>query len=340
MHLNAVGFFPGRENGQVEVELVRAQRGRQVRAALLEVFMLTCRMDLVEVDIDRSLVARLVEQQFPHWSHLSIDEVPSSGTDHAMYRLGDDMAVRLPRRRRAAGMVAKEQRWLPRLAPLLPLAIPVPLGFGAPAEGFPYPWSVCPWLAGEDLAEEPDVDLYDLALRLGRFITALGHIASTGAPVSDRAEPVNARDDDIVRSTMRRLAINGEIDADLATAVWDAALSAPAWSGPPRWAHGDLLPANLLAIGGRLTAVIDFGLMGLGDPAADMLPAWALLTNQTRDVFRSEAGVDDATWVRGRGWALSAGLGAVRAYRATNKALASAGWRAIAETTADYRDKS
>ena len=117
--------------------------------------MLTCRMDLVEANIDRSLVARLVERQFLHWSGLSIAEVPSSGTDHAIYRLGDDMAVRLPRRQRAAGMVGKEQRWLPLLAPLLPLAIPVPLGFGAPADGFPYPWTVCRWLAGEDLAEGP-----------------------------------------------------------------------------------------------------------------------------------------------------------------------------------------
>ena len=147
-------------------------------------------MDLVEANIDRSLVARLVEEQFPHWSGLSIDEVPSSGTDHALYRLGGDMAVRLPRRRRAAGMVAKEQRWLPRLAPLLPLAVPVPLGFGAPADGFPYPWTVCQWLAGEDLAEGPDVDLKDVALRLGQFITALGHIGTTGTPVSDRASPL------------------------------------------------------------------------------------------------------------------------------------------------------
>ena len=192
-------------------------------------------MDLVEANIDRSLLARLVEEQFPHWSGRSIAEVPSSGTDHAIYRLGDDMAVRLPRRQRAAGMIGKEQCWLPRLAPLLPLAIPVPLGFGAPAERFPYPWTVCHWLAGEDLAEGPHVDLYDVALRLGQFITALGHIGTTGAPVSDRAEPVSSSDDDMVRSTIRRLAINGEIDADLATAVWDVALAAPAWSGPPRW---------------------------------------------------------------------------------------------------------
>jgi aminoglycoside phosphotransferase (APT) family kinase protein len=180
------------------------------------------------------------------------------------------------------------------LPPLLPLATPVPLGLGVPEDGFPYPWTVCRWLAGEDLAERPVVDLHDVALRLGRFIAALGHIDTTGAPVSVRTEPVSARDDEL-RYTIRSLANNGEVEANTATAVWDTALAAPAWSHPPRWTHGDLLPANLLARCGRLTAVIDFGLIGLGDPATDMLPAWALLTAQTRDLFRSKAGIDDAT---------------------------------------------
>ena len=177
-------------------------------------------------------------------------------------------------------------------------------------------------------------------LRLGQFIAALGHIDTTGALVSEQAEPVSTSADDDVRSTIRHLAINGQVEPDIATAVWDAALAAPGWRHPPRWAHGDLLPANLLATGARLTAVIDFGLVGLGDPAVDMLPAWTLLTAKDRDLFRSEAGIDDATWVRGRGWALSAGLGAVRVYRTTNQALAVAGWRAVTETVADYRDKS
>ncbi|HXW79740.1 MAG TPA: aminoglycoside phosphotransferase family protein [Acidimicrobiales bacterium] len=294
----------------------------------------------MKAKIDTSLVSRLVRDQFPHWAHQPVVAVPSAGTDHAIFRLGQDLAVRMPRLQRAADMASKEQQWLPRLAPLLPLAIPVPLGLGVPDDRFPYPWTVCRWLAGQDLVQRPVADLRDLALRLGRFIAALGHIDTAGAPVSVRAEPVSSHDDADVRSTIRSLANNGEVDANVANAVWDAALAAPARTEPPRWSHGDLLPANLLANHGRLTAVIDFGLMGLGDPAVDMLPAWALLTTQTRDLFRSEAGIDDATWVRGRGWALSAGLGAVRVYRTTNKALALAGWRAITETIADYRDKS
>ncbi len=285
-----------------------------------------CKMHPGEAKIDTSLVGRLIGNQFPHWADLPIAPVPSSGTDHAIYRLGQDLAVRLPRLQRAAEMVNREQRWLPYLAPLLPLAMPVPLGLGVPEDGFPYPWTVCRWLAGEDLAEQPVVDLHDVALRLGRFIAAPGHIDTTGGPVSVRAEPVSARDDDDVRYTIRSLANNGEVEANTATAVWDTALAAPAWSRPPRWTHGDLLPANLLARCGRLTAVVDFGLIGLGDPATDMLPAWPLLTAQTRDLFRSTAGIDDATWVRGRGWALSAGLGAVRVIeRRTQPSLEPAG---------------
>jgi aminoglycoside phosphotransferase (APT) family kinase protein len=290
-----------------------------------------------EIDIDGALVARLIATQFPRWAHLPIVAVRSAGTDNAIYRLGEDMAVRLPRLPRAAEMVDKEQQWLPRLAPLLPLAVPVPLGAGTPDDEFPYPWSVCRWLAGKDLADEPHVDLHDVAVGVGRFLAALRRIDTTGGPTSTRAEPVSSRDDDDVRSTIGRLAADGVIDSSLAITVWEAALAAPAWDGPPSWIHGDLFPANLLATRGRLSGVIDFGLLGLGDPACDMLVAWTLLTADTRDAFRAEARVDEATWVRGRGWALSAGLGAVRVYRVINPVLAAAGRHAITETLADYR---
>jgi aminoglycoside phosphotransferase (APT) family kinase protein len=294
-------------------------------------------MPLGEVDIDEALVRRLIREQHPEWAGLPIAEVCAYGTDNVIYRLGDDMVVRLPRLPRAAEMVDKEQRWLPRLAPLLPLAIPVPLAKGAPDDAFPYPWSVCRWLDGESFADQPDVDLCDVAVGLGRFLDALQRIDTTAGPRSSRAEPVSTRDDDDVRSTIGHLGAEGILDPDVATAVWDAALAAPAWDRPPVWIHGDLFPGNLLVDHRRLTAIIDFGLVGLGDPACDMLPAWTVLTARTRDLFRAGLGIDDATWARGRGWALSAGLGAVRVYRTTNPALAAAGWHAIDETVADYR---
>jgi aminoglycoside phosphotransferase (APT) family kinase protein len=292
-----------------------------------------------EADVDPPLVARLLATQFPQWADLPVVKVASDGTDNAMYRLGDDMSVRLPRVPGAAEMVGKEQRWLPKLAPLLPLAVPVPLAAGMPDDQYPYPWSVYRWLVGTGLTHDAGVDGEDVAVGLGRFLTALQRIDTTDGPLSVRATPVDPRDDEAVRSTIGSLAAAGVIDSEPAIAVWDAALAAPAWGGSPVWTHGDLFPSNLLATNGLLTGVIDFGLLGLGDPACDMLPAWTLLTTGTRGLFRAESGADDATWVRGRGWALSAGLGAVRVYRVSNPALAAAGQRAIAETIADYQRK-
>jgi aminoglycoside phosphotransferase (APT) family kinase protein len=288
-----------------------------------------------EVDIDGALVGRLIAKQFPRWAGLPVSKVRSAGTDNAMYRLGEDMAVRLPRLPRAVADVDKEHRWLPRLSPALPLAIPVPLGRGVPDEGFPYPWSVYCWLDGATVVDEP-VDLSDAATRLGRFVAALRRVDATGAPPSFRGGPISARDEDI-RATIRHLGADGTVDAGLATAVWRTAVAATAWDGAPVWVHADLYPVNLLGRHRRLAAVVDFGGLGVGDPAVDMLPAWALLTARTRDLFRAAADIDDATWARGRGWGLYLGLGAVHVYRVINPVLAGIGEHAIAETIADYQ---
>ncbi|MEV5962745.1 aminoglycoside phosphotransferase family protein [Kribbella sp. NPDC051952] len=293
-----------------------------------------------EVGISEGLVRGLIGSQFPEWAQLPLVEVRSAGTDNAMFRLGDAMAVRLPRLDRAAEMVARELRCLPLLAPQLPLAIPVPLAAGTPEGEFPYPWSVYRWLAGEDLATRTDLDLGDVGGRLGEFIAVLRRIETAGGLDSPRASPVDARDDDVVRATIRQLSEEGSLDGDAAIAVWESALAAPSWNRPPVWIHGDLFPSNLLAELGRLTAVIDFGLVGLGDPATDMLPAWTLLTARSRELFRAAADVDDATWTRGRGWALNAGLGAVRVYRKTNPVLAAAGQHALDQLVADHHDPS
>jgi aminoglycoside phosphotransferase (APT) family kinase protein len=182
----------------------------------------------------------------------------------------------------------------------------VPLGEGVPGEGFPYPWSVYRWLDGENAVDEPIVDLHDAASQLGRFVAALRRCDTTGGPPSFRGGPVSTLDDD-VRTAIRGLGADGTVDAGVATAAWEAVLTAPTWDSAPVWVHADLYPVNLLARQGRLAAVIDFGGLGVGDPACDMLPAWALLTAKARDVFRAEARVDDATWARGRGWGLARG---------------------------------
>ncbi len=292
-------------------------------------------MDLGDADIDVPLVSRLIATQFPQWAALPITHVASAGTDNEIYRLGDDMAVRLPRRPWVAATLAKEQDWLPRLAPLLPLAIPVPLARGTPGERFPFPWGVYQWLDGRNADDEPDIDLPAAAVQLGRFVAALQRIDPTGGPPSFRGGPVSTLEDR-VRHEIRDLGADGTVDPDLATAVWETALAAPGWDADPVWIHADLSPLNLLARHRRLTAVIDFGALGLGDPAIDMLPAWAWLTAQTRSLFRAEARADDATWARGRGWALGLGLGAAHSCRASNPALAAIGRRSVAEAIADY----
>jgi aminoglycoside phosphotransferase (APT) family kinase protein len=290
-----------------------------------------------EVEVEVPIVARLIASQFPQWAALPITELRSGGLDNAIYRLGTEMAVRLPRRPGTVAALAREQQWLPRLAPLLPLAVPVPLGRGVPGEGFPFPWAVYRWLDGKNVAADPDIDLPDGAERLGRFVAALQRIDTAGGPPPlFRAEPVTALDDR-VRAEIRDLAADGMVEPDLATAAWQTAMDAPAWEGPPRWIHADLSPLNLLARDGRLTAVIDFGGLGVGDPALDLLPAWTWLTPQTRPLFRAEVNPDDATWARGRGWGLALGLGAMHNYRVSNPALAASSGRAVAQALADWQ---
>jgi aminoglycoside phosphotransferase (APT) family kinase protein len=289
-----------------------------------------------DVDVGLPLVRRLIGTQFPRWAGLPVTGVRSAGTDNAIYRLGNSMAVRLPRRPAAAADVARQQRWLPQLAPLLPLAVPAPLARGAPGEGYPFPWLVYRWLDGQNVVDEPEIDMPDAARQLGRFVAALQRIDATAGPPSTRGGPVSMLDDR-VRREIRDLAADGTVDPGLAAAAWQTALAAPAWNHAPVWVHADLYPVNLLARHGRLTAIIDFGGLGTGDPAIDMLPAWAWLTRQTRDLFRAEIKADDATWARGRGWALGLGLGAVHVYRATNPVLAAIGQHAIGEVLADHQ---
>lgn len=274
-----------------------------------------------EVATDAALVRRLLAAQFPDWAYLPIARVPSAGTDNAIYRLGDDMAVRLPRVESATGQVEREHRWLPRLAPHLPLAIPTPLAMGTPGEGYPWRWSVYRWLEGEN-ATAARLDLGHAATDLAEFIAALQLIDTAGAPragvESSRGVPLAARD---APTRAAIAALHGVLDSDAVTARWEEALRAPVWTGPGVWLHGDLNEGNLLALHGRLSAVIDFGVMGVGDPACDLMVAWTLLTPTARAVFRAALPFDDAAWTRGRGWALSWALIVLPYYQHTNREL-------------------
>jgi aminoglycoside phosphotransferase (APT) family kinase protein len=273
--------------------------------------------------VDDRLVRRLVAGRFPRWAHLPLVRFPSGGTVNAMYRLGDGMVVRLPLIEDGAGDVLAERVWLPRLSPLVPVAVPEVLGEGEPAEGYPWPWSVYRWLPGRLPEAGALTEPVPLAGDLAAFVAAMREVALPGAPVAHRGGPLTTLDAE-TREALGRLRDLPEegVDCDALTAVWEDALRAPAWEGPPVWLHADLMPGNLLVDGGRLSGVIDFGCAGVGDPACDLFPAWNLLPPDARKVFREALGEDDATWRRGRGRTLSQAVIALPYYRRTNPAMA------------------
>jgi aminoglycoside phosphotransferase (APT) family kinase protein len=290
-----------------------------------------------EADIDAPLVRRLLAAQFPQWADLPIKSVVSAGTDNAIYRLGSDMAVRLPRIESATGQVAKDKRMLARLAPHLPLAVPVLLGQGVPGQGYLWDWGIYRWLGGDEAAMERLADPVAAAADLAGFVRALQAIGTPGWPArakaSSRGVPLALRD----AATREAIAAAGsEVDARAVTAAWAESLAAPAWDGPPVWIHGDLAPGNLLVTEGRLSAVIDFACAGVGDPACDLLVAWNLFAGQSRAAFRAEMQVDDATWLRGRGWALSVALLQLPYYLHTNPVLVASSRHVISEVLADH----
>ncbi|MFG3407852.1 aminoglycoside phosphotransferase family protein [Streptomyces sp. NPDC048142] len=270
--------------------------------------------------IEPSLVSGLVAAQFPHWADLPVAAVDASGTANAIYRLGADKAVRLPRTEGSAADVATEHRWLPLLAPRLPVPVPVPLAQGVPGAGFPRPWSVCTWLDGTNPGPGDGSSSSGLlAADLAEFVLALRRIDPVDAPPAYRSEPLASRD----TATREALAtLDGVLDTVSATAVWNEASTAPPFTDRPVWAHGDLQPGNVLVADGRLTAVIDFGCTGLAEPAVDLIAAWYLLTAGARETFRTAVAADDATWTRGRGWALSIALMELAHYRDANPVMA------------------
>ncbi|MEV0576331.1 aminoglycoside phosphotransferase family protein [Streptomyces sp. NPDC050392] len=255
--------------------------------------------------IDAGLVQRLISAQFPQWSGLAVRPVEVDGWDNRTYRLGEAMTVRLPTAAGYVPAVEKEHRWLPVLAPSLPVAVPPVLALGAPGEGYPHPWSVRRWLPGETAARGRVDDLAGFAVSVAEFVRALQRCDATGGPLAGAhsfyrgASPAHYDEE-----TRRCLAaLEGRVDTDRARAVWDAAL-ATEWRGAPVWFHGDIASGNLLVEDGELSAVIDFGTSGVGDPACDLVIAWGMFSGESREAFRQAVGQDGDTWARARGWAL------------------------------------
>lgn len=263
-----------------------------------------------EVTIDPSIVRALLQEQHADLADLPLIEV-DEGWDNKLFRLGEDLSVRVPRRAASAALIEHEQRWLPQLSSRLPLPVPVPLRVGRPGCGFPWAWSVVPWFPGHSALLAQPQDPAMTAVALGRFLRALHEPAPENAPHNPwRGVPLAARTKTLEEHLQR---LDGLVDRGAILGLWERVLSTPAWPGPPLWIHGDLHPGNLLVSGRRLSAVIDFGDLTAGDPATDLSVIWMLLSPSARPIFLTAARgefdpIDDNTLMRARGWALALGL--------------------------------
>lgn len=257
------------------------------------------RMHADEAAVDDDLVRVLVSRQFPRWADLPLRRIASTGTDNVIYRLGQELGLRLPRVEWAVDQLSKEQQWLPRLAPQLPAGVPEPVALGRPAAGYPYPWLVYRWLPGSDALAGPVPDWCALARQVADYVLALHAVDAAEAPPAGARGGRLTAVDDVTRRAID--ALDGQIHSRRAVEVWEAALAADTWENPPVWVHGDLLPGNVLVRGGSLAGVIDWSAAGRGDPACDTMLAWAMPPG-ARHVYRDALGLDDATWARGRGW--------------------------------------
>jgi len=289
--------------------------------------------------IDKALVSRLVAEQFPQWAGLPVRPVSLGGWDNRTFHLGDGMLVRMPSAGDYAGQVAKEHRWLPKLAPLLPLQIPTPLAMGEPAEGFPWNWSVYGWINGDTAAAAPEriIDLCSFASSLAQFLVALQRIDTLGGPAPGshnfyRGGSLITYDAETREAIV---ALGSKVDAAAVAEVWETALST-FWQGSPVWLHGDVSAGNLLVREGRLSAVIDFGMLAIGDPACDLTIAWTLFEGESRETFRSMMALDAGTWARGRAWTLWKALIVAAGHTETNAVEAAKPWRVIENVLADH----
>ncbi|HEY5787956.1 MAG TPA: aminoglycoside phosphotransferase family protein [Microlunatus sp.] len=292
-------------------------------------------MPAAEIDISTDLVDQLVRAQHPDLAGPL--RRMTNGWDNVIFRLGDDLAVRLPRRAVAVTLIEHEQRWLPVLAPRLPIPTPVPVRQGDPDDTFPWPWSITPWFDGHPLVTLPVRQRRPYAGGLGHFLARLHIAAPPDAPPNPvRGIPLAERSEVFARQ-LETIAVDRP---DVLRELWEILVTTPPWSGPPLWLHGDPHPGNVLVHAGTLAAVIDFGDLTAGDPATDLAAAWLTFDSATRQQLRAAYGrgrpLDDDTWTRARGWALCLGV-AFTANSDDNPAIAAVGRHALSEMLADDR---
>lgn len=260
---------------------------------------------LGRVDITLELVRTLVSAQFPHWTDLPIGPVARQGNDNRMFRLGDGLVVRLPSHQSYVAGISKEDRFLPLLAQHLDVPVPAPVATGRPTEEYPHPWSVRQWLAGQTPDNGPQQDRARLARDLGHFLHQLHTVPVHDGPAAGLHSFYRGCHPSVYGDQVQDalLELTGHADVEACTAIWRQALRS-AWTKAPVWFHGDFAVGNLLTVQGRLSAVIDFGTCGVGDPACDLVVAWTFLEADERQIFREAVGLPDDAWARARGWAL------------------------------------
>lgn len=280
-----------------------------------------------ELPITTELAYKLIQTQFPQYAHLAITPILSSGTDNALYRLGDHLCIRLPR----IGWVThyhKNDAFLSLIAPQLPVAIPMIVEHGKPTDYYPYDWAIYTWIEGENAYNNHTFDEHQAARDLAQFIKTLHSIPTITVPPSTRGVPLITRNQE-VHSALKLL--HNDIDTHAAQKLWKSCINAPDWHKKPAFIHGDLLPTNIVVHNNHISGIIDFDLSGTGDPSIDLLPAWSMLSPDARETFRATVGVDDATWLRSQGWALSIALIIIPYYKETNPVLTAIAYRMINE---------
>jgi len=282
-----------------------------------------------QVDLPEAAVAALVGAQFPRWRALPVRRVGSHGTVNALYRLGDDLVVRVPLRPGADTELRAERDHGRLLAPYLPVPVPETVGIGAPGPGYPGYWSVCRWLSGESADRRPVADPVRLATDLAAVVTALRGIdtGGRGVPKTGRGAALSTMDDEVRRALAASATL---VDTVRLGAIWADCLAADRYAGAGVWLHADLMPGNLLIRDGALAAVLDLGTVRVGDPAVDLMPAWNTFDAGARAAFRDATGTDDATWRRGTGWALAQAIVALPYYVRTNPVMADTARRTLA----------
>lgn len=285
-----------------------------------------------EVDIDTKLVETMVAAQFPELAKLPVRAVQSNGTVNAIFRIGDHLCARLPRRSEWVTDLRREWKWLPMIARRVQLRIPEPVGMGVPSTAYPLPWAVYRWIEGQAYADRYVDDETMAAADIATFVRELRRVEpAADAPPGGR-QPLTELD----RVTRKAIVAGRDvIDGDAAMRAWDQAIASPVWDGAPVWIHADLLRPNILVRAGRVVAVIDFGGAGVGDPATDVIPAWSVFGPTGRQVFRDALHVDDGTWERARGIALHQAALIIPYYRRTNSAFAALARRTVEQVLAD-----